>query len=669
MQKTLLSIALLLCLSVASLFSQSVKLPGFGTVEYSQNGDQYSIDFKDYGQFDFYGTMSPLNLTGKITLEQLKKFPGYVILENMNVRDIELELSGNGFFVHANISTEGSMKTLCEFLQIKEPYLSISARVATNGIAMRGGLVFEDEPLEIMLVPDMGTSIAYESVSIEADIGIDYEMVNDEESGRGLSVDITPEIDIVTQMLITPTKWDPTLVTETVFSYNLVTQEISGSGSIIDTWTNPFGIGQHFNDKEVMSLTNAAVSMGWIPMTPSPSKIGFFLEEGRLFDLTFSVAMDLSPTSGEVAFKAGRNKMTMNDFTRILREGFELEVPDIFPDDIYLENVELLFSPNGGAVGSFEVDEGLAIKGTAVFTDGYNGSLDFTASKDDGIFLYLNMNANFRDKIHRELSNNNILKPILNKILDGYEMKSIELLMDAQTNGKLAGSTKVQAVVLKKDISFSFEGSFDGERLAKEVIARVTEVGLQNVDLAEATRKVIDAAAKAGENSVRIANDAFRQAQKLAEEAQVAMDHATHTADQCYNHCVPNYVHKQTHTMLDGSNSAVKAFRDDIIIHLRDNVQGANEKETQRMRSDLIKSEWDQLTARIDSDWDVIDNDRTVIRFFLFPSDASKGRKKYRRMVNAEIQKHIQYRDKLWREMMITMPPRAEDGSRRRRPR
>ncbi|MFW6352691.1 MAG: hypothetical protein ACOC2E_09910, partial [Bacteroidota bacterium] len=70
MQKTLLSIALLLCLSVASLFSQSVKLPGFGTVEYSQNGDQYSIDFKDYGQFDFYGTMSPLNLTGKITLEQ-----------------------------------------------------------------------------------------------------------------------------------------------------------------------------------------------------------------------------------------------------------------------------------------------------------------------------------------------------------------------------------------------------------------------------------------------------------------------------------------------------------------------------------------------------------------------------------------------------------------------
>ncbi len=668
MQKTLLAIIILFCFSTTSLYSQSVKLPGFGVVEYSQKGEQYTLDFKDYGKFDFFGTITPLNLSGTITLEQLNKFPGYVILEKMNIQDIELELSGEGFFVNANVSTIGSMKTLCEFLQIKEPYLSVSARIATNGIAMRGGMVFKDEPLKILLVPDMGTSIAYESVSIEADIGIEYEMVNDEESGRGLSIDITPTIDIVTEMLITPTKWDPALKTETVFSYNLVTQEISGSGSVIDTWTNPFGIGQHFNDKEVITLTNAAVSLGWIPMTPSPSKIGFYLEEGRFFDLAFTTAMDLSPTSGEVAIRAGRNKLTMNDFTRILREGFDLDVPDIFPDDIYVENVELLFSPNGGSVGAFEIDEGLAIKGTLVFIDGYNGSLDFKASKEEGIFLYMNMNANFRDKIQKELSNNNILKPILNKILDGYEMKSIELMMDAKTSGKLAGKTKVQAVVLKQDINFSFEGSFDGERLAKEVIARITEIGLQNVDLAEAAKKVIDAASKASENSIKLANTGFRKAQELARDAEVAMNHAGHSADHCSNHCVPRYAQGQTNAMLEGSNNAVKAFRDDIIIHLRDNVQGANEQETQRMRSDLIKAEWDKLIAGIDRDWDVIDNDRTVIRFFFFPSDATEGRKKYRRLVNAENQKHVKYRESLWREMMVTMPPRAADGSRRRRP-
>lgn len=670
MKKALTTVFLFTILFASTLFADQVRIPGFGTLPMTKSGTQYTVDFGDYGKFDFQGTVNPLDLKARVTIDQLKKVPGHEMLDRLGLKDVELELSSDGFFIQGNAQTKGVLATISEFLKIEDPYIRLSTRIAAKGFALRGELDFTNDPLEFTLIPQLGTRVAYDKLTLKADVGIEYEFKKDEEEGgRKFSMDFTPEISFITDMRIKPTDKDPFLTTRTEFSFNMVTMEIKAAGSMIDTWTNPLGIGDFFKGREVISLTNTALSMGWIPGTPSPSNIGFYVGNAKLFHLNFNMAMDISPTSGKVALKAGVERLTMNDLTQILRDDFELQVPDIFPSNMYLEGFEFLFSPDGGSVGAFEIEKGYTMKGRAVFGDGFDGYMNFRINEDNDVFMHVTMNPNFRRVVENNLKDNNLLKPILTQMLNTFETKSIDLKMTANSRGQLSGSANVWVRVLQNDVRFEYSGSFDPDRLASEIVTRITDLGLQNINLTEAARVIVDAAAKARVQSRRIAQDAFQTAQRLAEEASVAMDHALHTTNQCLNNCVPRYVQSQTHAMLEGSNEAVRVFYEEMLHHLRDNVVGANEQETRRMRSELIKADWDAILATIDDDWDIIHRDRTVIRFFLMPSDATTGRRAFQRLVNEERQKHVQYRDRLWGELMTIVPVRAEDGSRQRRPR
>ena len=81
-------------------------------------------------------------------------------------------------------------------------------------------------------------------------------------------------------------------------------------------------------------------------------------------------------------------------------------------------------------------------------------------------------------------------------------------------------------------------------------------------------------------------------------------------------------------------------------------ISGETAAETAEIRSSFVKQEWDNLVAGLDADWAKIRKDDSYIRFYLMPSSASNGGKKFRKLVDEEKQKHHDYRNRIWNKLM-----------------
>ena len=312
MKRTLI-ILLVTLYSAGAMMSQSINIKGFGNIPVTKNGENYMIQIGSFGEFAFQGNLESKSLTAKITTEQLSNFPGVKVLSKMGLTDIYLNISGDGLYLNAKADTKNSLKKVFDIFKITSPYIEVSAAIAPKSLALEANLEFTDGPVQFLNIAETGTVIKFNSASISTIL----------EPG-------TAELGFTSNVLIKPTKFDPELNCTYSFSFDLVSQTLTGAGSMMSDWSNPLGTGKFLAPNTIV-FSNAAVELGINIATLAPVNIGFAIEKAKLFTLDFGVAVSIDPVDKKIAFMGEREKMNVNDFTTFLREGFGLKVPDVLP--------------------------------------------------------------------------------------------------------------------------------------------------------------------------------------------------------------------------------------------------------------------------------------------------------------------------------------------------
>jgi len=614
-------------LTMSVLHAQKqVNIPGFGTLPVTKNGDNYQVTLDNYGTFDFKGTLNPFDLETAVKVEQLKEFPGYEVMSNLGLKDIKLKVSSAGLFIGAKADTEKNLKVLFDFLNIEAPYVTINTKISKSSFALESILNFAREPVIAKVIPPAGTELHVEKLSMLAGAGT---------GGANISV--------ITEVRMKPTKWDPALKTKFELAYNLRNQEITGSGSMMDTWADPFGLDKHLK-KNSISFTNTAVSFGWVIGAPSPTTLGLAVENATFFDLEFGAKMSISPANGQIALEANRNKMTMNDFSSILREGFGLSVPDVFPNNVYVKDVKILYSPNGGEIGEVEIEQGFAMKGRANLLGAVEAEIDYFANWEDGFYLDYRFDANLKDALMKEIKKTNLPQAATEKVLGTFQLRKVHTHLEAGMDLKMSGETHVEFEVFEKTHKFDIQASLDPETIVDAIIDKIIE---QN-EMMKIAGEVAGTVGNATKKAYGIASDAWNNASKFIGSAS---RHITHSKSDCDNNCVPDLAEDMYTPLLKGSNDAVLAFYKEVYPQLI-RIVGNNTAETVKLRNDLVWNEWVKVAGKIDRDWHKIIYDDTYISFYIKPSSASNGGKIYRRLVREQRDKHIKFRTFLYRKLM-----------------
>src|SRR6056297_889746 len=476
---------LILFLAITSVYSQAEKIniPGFGTLPVTKNGDNYQVTLDNYGTFDFKGTLNPFDLETAVKVEQLKEFPGYEVMSNLGLKDIKLKVSSAGLFIGAKADTEKNLKVLFDFLNIEAPYVTINTKISKSSFALESILNFAREPVIAKVIPPAGTELHVEKLSMLAGAGT---------GGANISV--------ITEVHMKPTKWDPALKTKFELAYNLRNQEITGSGSMMDTWADPFGLDKHLK-KNSISFTNTAVSFGWVIGAPSPTTLGLAVENATFFDLEFGAKMSISPANGQIALEANRNKMTMNDFSSILREGFGLSVPDVFPNNVYVKDVKILYSPNGGEIGEVEIEQGFAMKGRANLLGAVEAEIDYFANWEDGFYLDYRFNADLKNALMKEIKKTNLPQAATEKVLSTFQLRKVHTRLEAGMDLKMSGETHVEFEVFGNSHDFKMQASLDPERIINSIIDKI-KAQSKIMQVAEDVVKIAGSAATASIKTV-----------------------------------------------------------------------------------------------------------------------------------------------------------------------
>lgn len=633
LRKLTLIVAALFIVQVSIVAQNNINIPGFGAIPITKSGDSYQLTLKKYGTYNFTGTINPLALETAADINQLKNLPGFNVMSKMGLQDILLKISSDGFYIEAKADTKKNLKVLFEFLKIDAPYLLVSTYIKGSAFDLQASLDFTEAPIVIDISKKAGTQLQMRGLTMSA-------------SNNVLE---SPGLSIKADLNMRPTKWDPSLKTVFELSYDLMSHEIMGSGSMVDIWSNPFGLSKHFK-KDAIVLQNSAISIGWVPGSPTPTTLGFGIEQAEMFSLKFGFMVAISPANGELAFKAHREKMTMNDLTTIMREGFQLQVPDVFPNDIYIKDAYVLFSPNGGEVGEFEIEQGFSLVGDVKLSSMISGSIDFYANLDNGFYLEMDFKqGDLRKQIEKELKKVPALGPVLGQIMRTLEIQRVYLRLKADHTLVLEGKTICKLAVLGHPIHLKVEGSIDPKKIVDEIVDEIKKHGGNQV--AEIGKKVAGEVAKAAKESMKVAESAMNTATKIAGEAIIVKDHVFHETSYCDKHCVPKRANKLSKPMLKGTNKAVEKFYYGIIPKLSQ-LTGSTPAETKAMRSQLVQPEWDKLCAKIDQDWEKIIGDRDYVRFYIKPSNAANGGRKFREIVRKEKEKHIKYRNELYNRLM-----------------
>ncbi len=677
---------LVLVVAIATtVFAQDeyINLPGFGNLPYIKNKGKFSITFDKIGKLDFKGTLNPVSLETEVKMEQLKNIKGYKIISKLSLEDLKIKVSSEGLFLDANANTRGALKTLCEALKITEPKIHISTLIAKNAFALSGGLDFSKAPIVIDVAPKIGTQMTLESIEIGANVGIEYpgkEKAPEERQAHETNakkkkkdkkgkVEFSPSIYVTTHLRMRPTSSDPDLKIITEFEYDLVSQEITGAGSMVDTWSNPIGLSKFLPDNSI-SMTNTALEIGWIPGSPTPTNIGFYLEQGKFFDLEFAMGLSVSPADGSVALIAKRNKLTMNDFTRILREGFKLKVPDVFPQDMYIEDAKVQFAPTGGEVGEFEIEEGFAIKGKAKLLNAMEGELDFKMNGDDGFYLDFKMDANFKEAIMKEIRKVKVIAPIMGKVLSTFEVRKVYLHLEASKDLVLAGKTDCHFKVLGKDIQFAFEGSLDFQSIKDKIIEEIIKV------TGPEAAAVINAVSTGVKEAGRVASAAIGKSSSMvkkyvtlgltkAQHGHLGLKYAKNNElgeKYCRRHCVPDRANFLVDKVLPNSINSIQTFHDRVIGELV-KIYGETEADTKRMRLEYFGPEWETLTKNIEADWNNIMEDKDYVGYFVEQKWAEDGGRIFRAKIVERKQEYLRLKEKLYNSLINSRIPTATSNN------
>lgn len=657
-----LLLTLFLVLPLLSLeAADSISVPGFGKIRYSRKGSTVSLPLGKLGAFTFAGTVKPLKLKTIVGIKKLRNFPGYKVLSRLGLRKATLTISRNGLSLQARADTKGNLKTLCKFLKIKAPYVDVSARIARSGIALRGALSAARKPLALTLNKKLGTRIKMKQVGLGFSIGrVPRSRAARHKKGDGPKPRqktrrsrgrMRPVINVFAEYRIQPTKYDPELPLKLTMSYNLVSQEIAASGSLIGKWSNPMGLDRVL-EKDALVLEDAAVSIGWIPGAPSPTRLGFYIGRAKLFKLDVGFAADLSPSSGQIALQASCQKLSMNDLLDLVEKGFKVELSDNIPGDIAIKDFHLLFAPNGGQVGEFSIEEGLALKGKLELTRYYRADLDFSADFDHGIRFYMAMDASrLYDLLEKRLRRSKGISPVLNQTLSSLQIRKFAFFMTGKRS-QLGGGTKCELEVLDRPVSLQVKGYVNPEGIVKKAIGKIK--GFAKNHIKKMYRKVGRFAHRTGSKGIRLAKRAGRTVKRLAKKIGTTARHL-HRPSKCYKTCIPNYAKPLRKKLYRESNKAVKEYYNDMLIQARQ-IDGGSRSKTRALRNRLFRSSWHRLCRQLDKEWRGLVYDGKVISFFIRKSKAEKGNRIYKKLIRAYRDRHRRYRKRLYRKLLRVQP-------------
>jgi len=626
MRLKLLSLLMFIAVTAFSQNSQKIKVPGFGELVATPKGDKHSIKIADYGTFDFKGSLNPINLKVEVTVDQLKEFPGYKILNNLGLQDVSFELSKEGLTLNANADTEKNLKELCQLFKVSTPTVDIEAKIGKGTFELSGELAFSKEPIKILEIKKTGAKLSYYSAAL----GTAYE------NGSF-------ELIVSTTMLVKPSKFDPALKMNYQFGYDLIKQTLTGSASMMSEWIDPFGMDMFFNKNSVI-FSNAGVELGVNIPALSISKFGYTIDRAKFFDIDFGTLVSVSPLDGEIAlWGKSSSRITLNQIPEMLRKGFGLKTPNIFPTDYYLDSAEIKFAPTGGTVGQFELDKGFTFKGAGKFKE-LNGFIDFNFDLENEFRLEMDFKGDYSKFIWNEAHKikNEQARKIIKQALDQIQIQRIYMYLNAQKNDMtLKGEMTCEFKYQNKLEKISFKASLDAQQIAKNLIDKLLD---------KFGGQILDIAKKAGKEAEKIAKNATGVTNMLMADAKTISKH-THSKDQCDKKCVPKHARNLSTPIVDGSFDAVRKFYFSVFPTLG-KIKGSTPEATRKMRSNLIKEDWDKVFVKIDADWSKVINDKTYIRFYFKPESAGNGGNIYRKKVKEYRQKDLNYRKKVWERMM-----------------
>jgi len=656
LRRNILLAVAFLASSLLPLSAEQISVKHFGSIQATRQGQNWTVTLPQVGSFSFQGTITPLNLESKVQPDDLSKVPGYSVLKRIGLQDTTLKLNADGLAIVARIDTKKHLKPIVRLLDIKAPFIDVTARVAPGGISLRGDLMFSRRDLNLLLIPKLGTRLFVQRLSLALDVGIELAKSEDEpqisetakKKKKLINLDVTPVISVQAAVRVQPTQWDKPLSTLTEFSYDCVTQELTLAGTMQDRWVNPLGLSRVFKNREGVVFENAAFEIGWIPGSPTPTKIGFGIETAKIMDLVFGAVVDFSPTDGQLAFQAKVNKLNYSDLLKIITRVFGKRMPNVIPEDLALNDVEILFSPNGGKVGQLEIAQGFAFKGEARIGSALNGKIDFTANFDDGLQFSVEMNNSIREILLKRVRNHKALKVLVNRVTSTLNLRRIAIDLKAMRS-EFGGGVACDLTVFGKRINFNLSGSFNPDRLVNSILDKI--VDMAGDEFKAAYRAVGNAAKAAGNKGKQVAMRAAQEAGQMAHDVKTSVKHSGHSKNKCMNDCVPHYANGQRRKMRDGTNEAVREFYQEALREIR-GVEGETPEQTRKLREMMLGSEWNDLLRDIDDKWKRVHNDDEVKNYFVRDNSEKQAINKYRGLINEYWNNHKNYRTALWNQLM-----------------
>lgn len=349
-----------------------------------------------------------------------------------------------------------------------------------------------------------------------------------------------------------------------------------------------------------------------------------------------------------MAFQAKVNKLNYSDLLKIITRVFGKRMPNVIPEDLALNDVEILFSPNGGKVGQLEIAQGFAFKGEARIGSALNGKIDFTANFDDGLQFSVEMNNSIREILLKRVRNHKALKVLVNRVTSTLNLRRIAIDLKAMRS-EFGGGVACDLTVFGKRINFNLSGSFNPDRLVNSILDKI--VDMAGDEFKAAYRAVGNAAKAAGNKGKQVAMRAAQEAGQMAHDVKTSVKHSGHSKNKCMNDCVPHYANGQRRKMRDGTNEAVREFYQEALREIR-GVEGETPEQTRKLREMMLGSEWNDLLRDIDDKWKRVHNDDEVKNYFVRDNSEKQAINKYRGLINEYWNNHKNYRTALWNQLM-----------------
>ena len=464
---------LIIGLTFSVVAQNSISVAGLGRISYLEEGDGYSLDIEDFGQFKFQGSLKPLNLETNISQDQLLNFPGYDIIKELELEELNLKLTSDSFILYGRADTKKSLHPLCEAFNIQEPYINFTAQLSSNKMKLMGELDFLKSPIVQDISTQTGTRFTLKKTQLYSEVALGKKN--------------TLTLGIKNLLMIRPTSYDSDLKTVMDLSYDLVTTEITGTGAMNDNWVDPLGMSHYLDiEKNAVSFSNTLLSLGWIPGSSVPTTIAFSTEKAKFFETEYKTAVQVAPLEGKLALKAYRNELEVNDFVKMLKDGFGLKFSEnIFPKDLLIKEVDLLFSPNGGKVKNVKIAKGFLFKGGLKFSDTNSGDVNFYTNAKDSLYINMEMNTDdfyqyLTEKINTDKDSK--INKALRNALSSLQIKKIFLHLEADKDNNLNGATDCQLIIFGKEMNFSLNETFNPNKILNNLILKLGKIALEQAD-------------------------------------------------------------------------------------------------------------------------------------------------------------------------------------------